>query len=121
MPATEIIPTDDDSYYNLDKDDEKAAELGDVSRRRIKQLKGSIKITLFNRKNDDMSPEKINKSNKHLTKHEAEVCSLILEVLVQYIPEKQEYNPVGFQLPFVILANDLLRCAGYGKFTAKIF
>jgi hypothetical protein len=36
MPATEIIPTDDDSYYNLDKDDEKAAELGDVSRRRIK-------------------------------------------------------------------------------------
>jgi hypothetical protein len=68
-----------------------------------------------------MSPEEIKKLDKHLTQHEAEVCSLILEISVQYIPEKQKYNSIGFQLPFVILANDLLRCAGYGKFTAKIF
>jgi hypothetical protein len=96
MPATKIIPTDDDSYYNLDKDDEKAAELGDVNRRRIRQLKGFIKSTLFNRKNDDMSPEEIKKLDKHLTQHEAEVCSLILEISIQYIPEKQKYNPLVF-------------------------
>ncbi len=126
MHNTEIISTeDDDSYDYLGKDDKEAEEElatgdKDASRQRIKQLKGFVKNVLFNHKNDNITPEEIKKLDKHINQHEAEVSSLILNILVQYIPEKQNYNLIGFQLPFVLLANDLLRCVGYGKFTAKI-
>jgi hypothetical protein len=118
MHNTEIISTeDDDSYDYLDKDDKEAEEElatgdKDVSRQRTKQLKGFVENVLFNRKNDNITPEEIKKLDKHINQHEAEVCSLILKILVQYIPEKQNYNLIGFQLPFVLFANDLLRCVG---------
>ena len=67
-----------------------------------------------------MNPDEIMKLDKHISQHEAEVCSLILEILVQCIPQKQNYNIIEFQLLFVLLANDLLRCAGYSKFTTNI-
>ncbi|KAI8370845.1 hypothetical protein EDC96DRAFT_94896 [Choanephora cucurbitarum] len=51
-----------------------------------------------------------------LAEHEIDVCLLIVTRLRSYIPSKANYESIGHQLLFIILANNLLHCAGYARF-----
>ncbi|KAI8331606.1 hypothetical protein EDC96DRAFT_451742, partial [Choanephora cucurbitarum] len=86
----------------------------DASRRRIFELKGLIKSLLF--ADDDLIRESLMDKRADLAEHEIDVCLLIVTRLRPYIPSKANYESIGHQLLFIILANDLLHCAGYARF-----
>ncbi|CAO3699726.1 unnamed protein product [Rhizopus microsporus] len=48
------------------------------------------------------------------------VCKLIIQSLKSYIPKKKYYSILAHQLPFVILANDILKYTGYDKFCMNV-
>ncbi|CAO3628001.1 unnamed protein product [Mucor hiemalis] len=90
----------------------------DANRKRIFELKGFLKSLLFQENEVDM--QFINNQRSDLSDHEKNVCLLITTSLKPYIPSKVNYSSTGHQLPFVVLANDLLCCAGYAKFSRNI-
>lgn len=51
---------------------------------------------------------------------EFNVCSSIYRHIKPYIPKKKHYTLPCYQIPFVLLANDVLRYAGYARLAAEI-
>ncbi|KAI8359809.1 hypothetical protein BD560DRAFT_449061 [Blakeslea trispora] len=72
------------------------------------------------RDDDDLTRESLMDERAGLTEHEINVCLPIVIRLKPYIPSKANYESIGHQLPFIILANDLLRCAGYAIFNRNM-
>ncbi|KAI8375369.1 hypothetical protein EDC96DRAFT_605358 [Choanephora cucurbitarum] len=112
------VPED---YASMDENDvvEEEDADDDAPRNRLNGLKGFIKSLLL-RDEDLPNEQDLRDLRSDLNEKETEVCLLILRSLKPYIPSKTNYSHIGYQLPFVILANDLLRCAGYAKFCRKI-
>ncbi|CAO3635029.1 unnamed protein product [Mucor fragilis] len=57
---------------------------------------------------------------KDLTDVEMESCLLICNMIMPYVPAKNNWFSLPYQLPFVLMANELLRLTGYNKFTVSI-
>ncbi|KAI8372486.1 hypothetical protein BD560DRAFT_101391 [Blakeslea trispora] len=93
------LPSSPDGYSSIEKvnviEEEDASRNGshDVSRRRIFEMKGLIKSSLL--ADDDLTRESLMDKRADLAEHE-------------------------INLPFIILANDLPRCAGYARFDRKL-
>lgn len=47
-----------------------------------------------------------------MTPNKIRVCVLLSNILFQYVPSKANYRRIAFQLPLVLLANDVFRCTG---------
>lgn len=90
----------------------------DANRKRIFELKGFLKSLLFQENEVDM--QYISNQRSDLSDHEKNVCLLNTTSLKPYISSKVNYSSTGHLLPFVVLANDLLCCAGYAKFSRNI-
>ncbi|KAI8369981.1 hypothetical protein BD560DRAFT_397284 [Blakeslea trispora] len=69
---------------------------------------------------DDLTRESLMDKRADLAKHKINVCLIIVVRLEPCIPSKANYESIGHHLPFIILANDLLRCAGYARFNRNI-
>ncbi|CEG74940.1 hypothetical protein RMATCC62417_10065 [Rhizopus microsporus] len=55
------------------------------------------------------------------TEKELQTLMLIAQTLQPYMPDKQNRFVVARQIPFCILANDILRATRYAKFTRQLF
>ncbi|CEG77138.1 hypothetical protein RMATCC62417_11935 [Rhizopus microsporus] len=86
----------------------------DVSSRQLRQLKAIIKNQLFDK--IPSNPSYVDQ----LQPEELPVCELIIQSLKSYIPKKKYYSILAHQLPFVILANDILKYTGYDKFCMNV-
>jgi hypothetical protein len=51
---------------------------------------------------------------------EIAACLLICNLLMPYIPDKKVQYLIPYQIPFVLMANEILRCTGYAKFMVKL-
>ncbi|KAF1807616.1 hypothetical protein FB192DRAFT_1338954 [Mucor lusitanicus] len=61
------------------------------------------------------------KERRDITDDEARVCLLLSKILLPYIPTaKGHHSYIGFQLPFMLLANDIFCAVGYGKFEVNL-
>ncbi|KAG2198921.1 hypothetical protein INT46_008253 [Mucor plumbeus] len=47
---------------------------------------------------------------------ELETCLLICTLITPYVPSKQNWYSISHQLPFVLMANEILHASGYNKF-----
>ncbi|KAI8385817.1 hypothetical protein BD560DRAFT_384459, partial [Blakeslea trispora] len=118
------LPPSPDDYSSveevdiIEEEDALRDSSQDASRRRIFELKGLMKSLLF--EDDDLTRESLVNKRADLAEHEINVCLLIVTRLKPYIPSKTNYESIGHQLPFIILANDLLRCAGYARFNRNM-
>ncbi|KAI8334894.1 hypothetical protein BD560DRAFT_414414, partial [Blakeslea trispora] len=118
------LPPSPDGYSSveevdiIEEEDALRDSSQDASRRRIFELKGLMKSLLF--EDDDLTRESLVNKRADLAEHEIDVCLLIVTRLKPYIPSKTNYESIGHQLPFIILANDLLRCAGYARFNRNM-
>ena len=118
------LPPPPDDYSSvqevdmIEKEDSLRDSSQDASRRRIFEIKGLIKSLLF--ADDDLTRESLMDKRADLAEHEIDVCLLIVTRLRPYIPSNANYESIGHQLPFIILANDLLRCAGYARFSRNM-
>ncbi|KAI8331648.1 hypothetical protein BD560DRAFT_415675 [Blakeslea trispora] len=118
------LPPSPDGYSSveevdmIEEEDALRDSSQDASRRRIFELKGLMKSLLF--EDDDLTRESLVNKRADLAEHEVNVCLLIVVRLEPCIPSKANYDSIGHQLPFIILANDLLRCAGYARFNRNM-
>jgi hypothetical protein len=56
-----------------------------------------------------------------LSDKEMELCIRIYNTLKPYIPKKNYRFIIGYQLPFCMLTNDIIRITSHSKFTRKLF
>ncbi|KAI8352887.1 hypothetical protein BD560DRAFT_492595 [Blakeslea trispora] len=118
------LPPSPDDYSSVEKvdmieeEDTLRDSSHDASRRRIFEMKGLIESLLL--ADNDLTRESLMDKHADFAEHEIDACLLIVTRLKSCIPSKANYGSIGHQLPFVILANDLLRCAGYARFNCNI-
>jgi hypothetical protein len=89
---------------------------GDTSRRRLGQLKAIIKNVMYKHRSETITEAHFAQIDKDMTIQELQVSLPIAAMIAPYIPSKENHYFIGFQLPFVLFANDVLRYAGYSKF-----
>lgn len=92
----------------------------DASSQRIRELKSIVKHLLFSKENSVISKHDVEHESPEATPLEVSICLLIVVNLKKFIPEKKKYNVIAYQLYFCIFANDLLKYAGYSKFTRNL-
>jgi hypothetical protein len=49
----------------------------------------------------------------NITYYEARTCTNIINNILPYVPDKKQMNIIGYQLPMIFLANDILTLTGY--------
>lgn len=113
MPDTEAESVEEESDIYLPKD-----QYSDATRSRLISLKAIIRnILLLNDLHTVISKETL---KEHLHDISNEEALLIINSLIPYIPSKEHSFKILHQLPFVLLANEILELTGYKKFTRKI-
>ncbi len=108
----------DDVESNLD-----STQVSETSRSRLKSLKSVTKHVLLSSSGDAETPtvEDIQKEMLDATENETSVMLLIINKLKPYIPAKQNRSVISYQLPFCLLANDILQSTGDSRFTRLLF
>ncbi|KAI9476336.1 MAG: hypothetical protein EXX96DRAFT_296101 [Benjaminiella poitrasii] len=118
-------------------DDEDVEENQDISIRRIKQLKSTLKKLLFKivtkkarrTVNGETIEEAVRREYEErdlklqlpdITDEELRSYLVICDFLKRYIPNKPKIYSVGHTLPFFLMSNDLLSCTRYDKFTQRL-
>ncbi|KAI9473452.1 MAG: hypothetical protein EXX96DRAFT_610407 [Benjaminiella poitrasii] len=118
-------------------DDEDVEENQDISIRRIKQLKSTLRKLLFKtvtrKARRTVNGETIEEAVRHeyeerdlklqlpdITDEELRSCLVICNILKRYIPNKPKIYSVGHTLHFFLMSNDLLNCTRYDKFTQRL-
>ncbi|CEG81174.1 hypothetical protein RMATCC62417_15402 [Rhizopus microsporus] len=87
----------------------------DATRRRLKILGGVIKSMLFEKRDQVINEREVSNALPDSEQKELQVCVRIINFLKPYIPEKNNYYTMSHQLPFVLMANDVLHATGYSK------
>lgn len=100
--------------------EEVTSDSTDATRRRFKTLGGVIKSMLFEKHDQVINEREVSNVLPHSEQKELQVCVRIINFLKPYIPEKSNYYTMSYQLPFFLMANDVLHATGYSKFTSKI-
>ncbi|CEG75073.1 hypothetical protein RMATCC62417_10179 [Rhizopus microsporus] len=118
---TEVIP-DEEEYEQeaeLSPHKEKQPLVEDASSRRIGQLKSIVKHLVFSQ-SKVISENDVKAQSCDTTDKEISACILIANTVKLFIPSKEKYNTIVHQLYFCIWANDVLKYAGYSKFTMEL-
>jgi hypothetical protein len=110
--ATDLDDISDDVLVQEDVQD----VTGDVSRRRLGQLKAIIKNVMYKHRSETITEAHFAQIDKDMTIQELQVSLPIAAMIAPYIPSKENHYFIGFQLSFVLFANDVLHYAGYSKF-----
>ncbi|GAA5798012.1 hypothetical protein HPULCUR_003410 [Helicostylum pulchrum] len=117
-PPTSTV-TDKEADIELDLSDVTKPD-NESSRSRIKCLKSMTKHLLFSIE-EPTAVEDIQKEIPDATEKEVTTVNLLIQTLKPYIPDKKNRFVIGYQLPFCLLANDILHITGYTKFTRSLF
>ncbi|KAG1124605.1 hypothetical protein G6F42_009473 [Rhizopus arrhizus] len=107
-----------DIEEQLVQDEIKAEKSQDISKRRLGKLVQVARSALFH--NDVISQAYIEKKLEQATEKEIDVISRIVVFVKPYIPPKVNYRSFAFQLPFVLMANQVLRSIGRESQVVKI-
>ncbi|KAK9718279.1 hypothetical protein K7432_005625 [Basidiobolus ranarum] len=93
----------------------------DLTSERISDLKDIIKGILL-RGNDKavLTESDLSSSGNNLIGEEAKVVLLILNTIYPYIPKKGKRYLFSYQLPFLLMANQLFRTTNYHKYKVKL-
>ncbi|KAL9536437.1 hypothetical protein MBANPS3_012650, partial [Mucor bainieri] len=100
------------------EDEIKVQRSRDTSQRRLKKLIAVSRSALF--REEDVSKSFVEKKLKHATDAETEVIMKLVRFIKPYIPSKTHYRSFAFQLPFLLMANQVLRSIGRESQVVKI-
>ncbi|CAO3655061.1 unnamed protein product [Mucor fragilis] len=115
LALDEILDKEEDQ-----EDDQDGKGDGDLPRRKILILKAILRKLLVQQAGKTITPAQLKKERPDITDKESRICLLLAKALLPYIPTRGNYSYIGFQLPFLLLANDILRCVGYSKFAVDL-
>lgn len=94
--------------------DTEETEMGnqDLSRERLLSQKALMKNLLFKRNDQTITEDAFKEEVPDTTPNEIHVCVLLSKILLPYILSKANHGQIAFQLPLVLLANNVFRYAG---------
>ncbi|KAI9254182.1 hypothetical protein EDC94DRAFT_587675 [Helicostylum pulchrum] len=118
-PSPTSTVTDKEADIELDLFDVTKPD-NESSRSRIKSLKSMTKHLLFSLEGPTAVGD-IQKEIPDATEKEVTTVNLLIQTLKPYIPDKKNRFVIDYQLPFCLLANDILHITGYTKFTRSLF
>lgn len=106
----------------MEEDDLSAPAATDISIRKVNKLKAIVRNLLYANAGRTITRRDIDKvlPGTSGTENEKQVCLQIASFLLPYMPEKDKYFVMSRQLPFILMANDILKCTGYSKFSMKV-
>lgn len=104
----------------MELEDEATTQSTDTPRRRLQQLKSVIRNMIFKTQSTPVTQEAIVEICPDASNNEIAVCQIILNSLLPYIPPRRKYHITAYQIPFVLLVNDILRAAGYSGSTFNV-
>ena len=94
----------------------------DTSRKRIQVLVAVIRNAIFKHYSETITEGIIKELCADITTKELETCLLICTLTMPYVPSKKNWYNMPHQLPFVLMANKILRASGlYNKFTIIVY
>lgn len=112
----DILPQDE----QLLQEDTLQDNSTDLSRRRLGELKAIIKNILYKYHGQVITEHHFFEADQTMSCQEIQICLPLANAILPYIPSKENCYLIGFQLPFVLFANDVLQYAGYAKFCRNI-
>ncbi|GAA5803146.1 hypothetical protein HPULCUR_008621 [Helicostylum pulchrum] len=101
----------DDLADNFVREEVNDEVIGDTTLRRIKRLLQIAKPALFS--DQVITEARLREMDSDFTQREVDVLMKILNFVQPYIPSKANYSSSQYQLPFVIMANQVLKAIGY--------
>ncbi|KAI9469980.1 MAG: hypothetical protein EXX96DRAFT_491617, partial [Benjaminiella poitrasii] len=111
------LPEDDSTT----SDGEKINMEGDLPGKRLNTLKSVLRrLLLYKKRTHNLTKDDFEGEMKDIKEPELKVCLKISSRLLPYILSADTFNFVVYQLPFVHLANDLLKISGYSGKTRPI-
>lgn len=102
----------------LIEDEIRAAITDDIPRRRLLELKSLLRSLLFDDK--QISQKHLSSKLPGITDIEATTMIKIVNFVKPYIPNRQNYHMFAHQIPFVLMANQVLRSIGRAKQAIKL-
>lgn len=104
----------------IEEEDDVADNNFDISSRRLRKIKGSLKWKLLAHQNKETVINKDSIGIKNITDEEVLLCSKLFTFLSPYIPKKEERSWIPAQLPLLTLANTIFEASDYKKFIVKL-
>lgn len=101
----------DDLTNDFVREEANEEVMGDISLKRIKRLLNIAKSALFS--GPETTRARLQEMDEKFTNREVDVMIKILNFLQPYIASKDNYYLFQYQLPFVLMANQVLRFIGY--------
>ncbi|KAI8875664.1 hypothetical protein K501DRAFT_280152 [Backusella circina FSU 941] len=111
-PDLNNLPDD----VQLQEEDALGDITGDISRRRLDQLKDIIKNITYKIHDQTFTVDHFLQVDQNSTIQKVQVCLPTTAIIAPYLPSKKNHLFIGYQLTFVLFANDVLKYAGYSKF-----
>lgn len=94
------------------EEDEEVETMAEASQRRIRSLVGITMSLLFSCKTSYTVNDFKDKMFS-ITYYEARTCTNIINNILLYVPDKKQMNTIGYQLPMISLASDILALTAY--------
>jgi hypothetical protein len=101
-------------------EDETTDNTTDATSRRIGSLKAVIISMLYDNNGLMIKERHLKEKCSDIQPKEIAACLLICNLLMPYIPDKKNRYSMPYQIPFILMANEILRCTGYAKFMVKL-
>ncbi|GAA5796257.1 hypothetical protein HPULCUR_001627 [Helicostylum pulchrum] len=104
-----------------DQDDEQEQRNDtDLSRRRLFHLQSIIRDLLLKSGKKSVSVQDLKDTSNDLEDKEISVCMLIFNLIAPYIPVHKNRGSFAYQLPFLLMCNQIFRVTEYFKFVIKL-
>ncbi|KAK4521529.1 uncharacterized protein ATC70_012145 [Mucor velutinosus] len=106
MPIDNLLPLSE--LIDEENDQEEEEGTRDLPRRRIMILKATLRNLLVRQAGKSFTHTQLKKEHPNIMEEENRVCLLLGKLLLPYIPTRDHYSYIGFQLPFLLLATTSL-------------
>ncbi|KAI8886785.1 hypothetical protein K501DRAFT_309053 [Backusella circina FSU 941] len=93
---------------------------GDLPASRLRTLRGIIRQLIYKHHGENVKERHVKALLSDIQPNELEVCLLIINKLMPYVPKKENFFIIAYQLPFFPMANQTLQSTVYSKFCAAI-
>ncbi|CEP13725.1 hypothetical protein [Parasitella parasitica] len=115
----ESNPKAADRLVEMEEEGERR-ESADTSRRRLNSLRAVIISMLYDHYGSQIKERHVKDKCSDIQENELRACFTICNLIMSYIPAKKNCYSLPYQLPFVLMANEVLRCTGYSKFKTSL-
>ncbi|CEP18690.1 hypothetical protein [Parasitella parasitica] len=113
------IPKAADGLVEMEEEGE-IRESADTSRRRLNSLGAVIISMLYDHHGSQIKERHVKDKCSDIQENELRACLTICKLIMPYIPAKKNRYSLPYQLPFVLMANEVLCSSGYSKFKTSL-